>query len=438
MDNIYSTADSGGVGVPLTGGVTMPGDKSISHRAVVLAGLARGRSVLRGVNLGRDVLATCRVTSQLGVRCAVDLSNRRVDVQGYGWDGLREPDDVLDAGNSGTTLRTVLALCAASPWGAVLTGDATLRARPMMRVTVPLRAMGATIDGRCDGDRPPLWVRGAALDGIEWRSEIASAQVKTAVLLAGLRADGPTSWTEPALSRDHTERMLTASGVPVRRSGLTVTVSGGGEPEARDRRVPGDVSAATFLLVAASLIPGSELSVHDVGLNPTRTGALTVLRRMGADLSTELAGEDAGEPYGTVTARHAELRATEIGGEEVATLIDEVPALAVAATQAAGTTVITGAEELRVKESNRIDAMTEGLRRLGADVEARPDGLVVVGPTPLGPGAIDARGDHRIALALAVAGLVSGRRVDIRGWSCVDTSFPHWHEVVAAAQGCAG
>jgi 3-phosphoshikimate 1-carboxyvinyltransferase len=432
-----TVASAAAGGRALVGTVTVPGDKSISHRAVVLAGLAAGRSVVRGANLGHDVLATCRLLSALGARCTLDRDNGAVEVEGCGWEGLVEPGDVLDAGNSATTLRLLLGVCAAVALGAALTGDATLRRRPMLRVVEPLRAMGARIDGRAGGDRAPLWVRGGGLRAIAWRTPVASAQVKSAVLLAGLRATGTTSVTEPAPSRDHTERMLAAAGVDVGRSGRTVTISGPGDDlPPVDRRVPGDFSAAAYLLTAAALVPGSELTVAGVGLNPTRTGALDALVRMGADVTVERSGDDSGEPYGNVTARAAgELTATTISGDEVPRLIDEVPVLAVAATQAAGTTVIAGARELRVKESDRIDAIVAGLRALGASVEPRPDGLVIRGPTPLRSGTVDARGDHRIALASAVAGMISGARVEVAGWGSVETSFPGWTEIVARARG---
>jgi len=420
---------------PLRGTVSVPGDKSISHRALILGALGRGRSLVHGLNRGRDVASTIALVTQLGAACEPAESNDELYVDGCGWDGLREPQDVVDAGNSGTTARLGLGLLAGAPLGAALTGDLTLRRRPMLRVVVPLRAMGARIDGRADGDRLPLWIRGGALRGIEWDTRVASAQVKSALLLAGLRATGPTSVTEPAPSRDHTERMLAAAGVDVRRSGRTVTVEGGVELSPFDRVVPGDLSAAMFLLVGASLIPGSDLTVGGVGLNPTRGGALEVLARMGADLTVERVGEHGGEPYGNVTARATELSASEVRGDEVPALIDEVPALAVAASQASGTTRIGGAQELRVKESDRIDSVARTLAALGGEVEALPDGLLIRGPTRLHGGSVDAAGDHRIALAAALAGVVAGARVEVRDWSCVETSWPGWEEAVREAQG---
>jgi len=420
---------------PLAGAIRVPGDKSISHRALILATLASGTSHITGLNPGGDVRATIRGLVGLGARLREDRANARVEVEGRGWEGLREPDDVIDAANSGTSLRTLLAVCSALPVRAVLTGDRTLRRRPMERVVVPLRAMGAEIDGRDGGRRAPLWVRGGRLRGVDWSARVASAQVKTALLLAGLRAAGETTVTEPGPSRDHTERMLAASGVEVRRTGRSVSLEGGQGLRAVDRPIPGDVSAAAFLLVAAALVPGSDLEVVDVGLNPTRLGGIETLAAMGADLRVLPGPEMAGEPAGRIAVRAGPLSATTVAGDAIPTLIDEIPVLAVAATQAHGETLFADAGELRVKESDRIAAMVAGLRALGAEVEPRPDGLVVRGPTPLRPATRCARGDHRVALALTVAGLVGGVEVRVRGWSCVRTSFPSWAEVLGAARG---
>lgn len=419
---------------PLRGAISVPGDKSISHRALVLAGLARGLSVVRGVNLGDDVRATAGALQLLGVGCRVDDANREVKVEGRGWDGLEEPEDVIDAGNSGTTVRTLAGVCAAIEGLSILSGDATLRHRPMLRVVAPLRQMGAAIDGRAHGDRAPLAIRGGDLSGIDLEMTVASAQVKTAVLLAGLRATGTTSVTEPVPSRDHTERMLAAAGIEVRAQGATVSVDGG-EPAPLDWRIPGDVSAAMFLVVAALLLPGSDLIITDVGINPTRSGGLDALAGMGAQLDVDVLDNVGGEPVGRIAARTSDLKGVRIADAEASGVMDEIPVLAVAATQAEGETVVTGAQELRVKESDRIAAMVEGLRALGADVEELPDGIVIRGPTRLAGGTIDSRGDHRIALAFAVAGLVAQGPVRVNGWGCVDTSFPEFLDVLGRAQG---
>jgi 3-phosphoshikimate 1-carboxyvinyltransferase len=420
--------------VPLVGSVTVPGDKSISHRALILSALADGSSTITNINRGADVGATLGFLRGLGVRCEW-VSKDELRVEGCGLDSLREPDDVLDAHNSGTTLRLGLGVLAGAPLGAVLTGDASLRARPMHRVVKPLRRLGAEIDGRSNGDRAPLWVRGRPLHGAELRIDVASAQVKSAVLLAARGTKKKTAAGGPPPTRDHTERMLAAAGVRLGRSPGAVAVTGGQRPRPLDRRVPGDISSALYLVVAATLIEGSSLMIADVGLNPTRCGALDVLKAMGADLSIEAQGEWGGEPVGRVTARAADLHAADIDPALVPVLIDELPVLAVAATQARGTTLIRGAEELRVKESDRIEVIAAGLRRLGATVEPRPDGLVVQGPARLQPGAVTARGDHRMALSFAVAGLISGSQVDIEGWESVAVSFPTWTEVLASARG---
>jgi 3-phosphoshikimate 1-carboxyvinyltransferase len=420
--------------LPLVGSVAVPGDKSISHRALILSALADGPAVVSNLNPGDDVRATCDVLRQLGVLCEA-VSKDVVEVQGCGLRRLREPDNVLDAHNSGTTIRLGLGLLAGAPLGAVVTGDASLRGRPMRRVVEPLRRLGAEIDGRHNGDRAPLWVRGRSLRGVDIVTEVASAQVKSAVLLAALGATGTTSVTEPAPSRDHTERMLAAAGVVLDRSGPTVSVAGGQELRAMDRRIPGDLSSAMYLIVAAALIGGSNLEITDLGLNPTRCGGLEVLADMGADLRAEVLGEWGGEPVGRVTVRASELHGADIDPALVPSLVDELPVLAVAASQARGTTVIAGAQELRVKESDRIDVLAAGLRRLGADVETRPDGLVVRGPARLRSAAVDALGDHRMALSFAVAGLISGREVEIKGWESVAVSFPSWSEVLSTATG---
>lgn len=418
---------------PLRGEVTVPGDKSISHRALVLGALSAGRGRIVGANTGLDVRATAAALTALGARCRI-RDNGRVEVDGCGVGGLREPDGVIDAGNSGTTIRTMLGVCAGIDGLTILTGDDTLRRRPMLRVVAPLRQMGARIDGRRGGELPPLAVRGGGLRGVDVGIEVASAQVKTAILLAGLHAEGVTRVTEPGASRDHTERMLRASGVEVGHEGHSVSVRGGDEPAAGERRVPGDISSAMFLIVAALLVPGSDLTIRDVGLNPTRTGALDVLGAMGAELEITVEDEWEGEPVGTVRARASALRAARPDPRRVPLLIDEVPILAVAAAFAEGETAVTGAGELRVKESDRVASMVNGLRALGADVEELPDGLVVRGPAILTGGAVESRGDHRVAMAFAVAGLRAADRVRVEEWSCVDTSFPEFLEVLGAAQ----
>jgi 3-phosphoshikimate 1-carboxyvinyltransferase len=418
----------------LGGSVRVPGDKSISHRALILGALAEGNSRIENLNAGADVLATAAMLGGLGVRCQVRPRDSLAEVEGQGWTGLREPDDVLDAGNSGTTLRVLLGVAAAVPGLTVLTGDDSLRRRPMLRVVAPLRQLGATVDGRDHGNLAPLSVRGGELVGADVELPVASAQVKTAVLLAGLSARGETTVREPSPSRDHTERMLHALGVSLEMEPGRVSLSGGQRVEPFTASVPGDISSAMFLLAAAAMAPGSELEVTDVGLNPTRTGALEVMRRMGAGVRWEQTASVLGEPVGRVCVTHAGLTATLVEGEEVPTLIDDIPALALVATQAEGETVFREASELRVKESDRIATLATGLRSLGADVEESPDGLVVRGPTPLHGGEVDSKGDHRMAMAFAIAGVVADERVRVLGWSSVETSFPEFLDVLAEAR----
>lgn len=412
----------------------MPGDKSISHRALILAALARGRSRIDGLNSGDDVRRTASCLVSLGASVAQDLSNRSAEVEGWGGRGPDEPEAVLDAGNSGTTIRMLAGVCASLDGLTILTGDETLRRRPMLRVVAPLRQMGAVVDGRRHGELPPLAIRGGGLQGIDLEMDVASAQVKSAVLLAGLAAQGSTRVTEPHRSRDHTERMLAAAGVEVRVEGSSVSVDGGAELDAMEWNVPGDISSASFLIAAAVALEGSDLTIADVGLNPTRRGALKILASMGAELEVETTDETSTEPRGMVRARGSDLVGVTIPGEDAATFIDEVPLLAVAATQAEGETVFEGMSELRVKESDRIAAMVEGLTALGADVSANPDGLVVRGPTELTGGQVDSRGDHRVALAFAVAGLLATEKVRIRQWSCVDTSFPEFLDILSGVR----
>ncbi|MDQ3986598.1 MAG: 3-phosphoshikimate 1-carboxyvinyltransferase [Actinomycetota bacterium] len=420
---------------PLAGTVEVPGDKSISHRALIVAGLARGRSNLTGLNSGADVQATVRLVAQLGAGVEFDRDNLKVRVQGYGWEGLDEPDDVLFAGNSGTTMRCLLGVCSAVEGLSVLAGDHSLGRRPMLRVVAPLRQMGATIDGRRHGELPPLVVRGGELQGLDHESQVASAQVKTALLLAGMRAAGTTSVTEPSASRDHTERLLQATGVDLEWSGTTVALEGGQAPGPFNLAIPGDFSAAAFLIGAAVLLESSEVTITGVGLNPTRTRFLDVLGAMGAEITADVTEQRLGEPVGRISARASELTAIEIGGHDTASFIDELPLLAVLATQADGRTVVKDARELRVKESDRIEAMVTGLNALGASARATQDGFEIAGPTPLLGGEVDSRMDHRVALSFAVAGLIAETNVRIRGWSSIEISFPEFLDTLAAARG---
>lgn len=420
---------------PLTGSIEVPGDKSISHRALMLSALASGTSSIEGLNLGEDVGRTSAALSALGASITSHGDSSSVEVEGWGSRGPSEPAAALDAGNSGTTARILLGLLAALEGHAVVTGDDSLSRRPMLRVVAPLRAMGATIDGRDHGDRLPLSIHGGSLRGTDHVLSIASAQVKSALLLAGLHASGTTSVNEPVRSRDHTENMLRAAGVTVTTADTTVAVEGGQRPDASRWVVPGDISAAMFLIVGAALLEGSDLTVRGIGLNPTRSGALDVLQRMGADVSITDRGSAAGEPFGDIHVRPSALGGCVVGEAAIPSLIDEIPILALAASQAEGETIFEGVGDLRAKESDRLSAIADGLRTLGGDTEVSGDRLVIRGPSKLTGGQVDSLGDHRMAMTYAIAGSVSDAAIKVRNWSCVQTSFPTFLEVLGAAQG---
>lgn len=420
---------------PLTGRISVPGDKSVSHRALMLAALASGTSTIEGLNRGEDVGRTLAAVASMGARVAAPDHSSEVQVEGWGEAGPFEPEGVIDAGNSGTTARILLGLLAGLDGSAVIDGDGSLRRRPMLRVVAPLRSMGATIDGRNHGDRLPLSVRGGRLEGIDHHLEIASAQVKSALLLAGLRAEGTTSVTEPMRSRDHTEKMLLAAGVEVESAATTVRVRGGQRPSPLRWAVPGDISSAMYMIVGAALLGGSDLIIENVGLNPTRSGALDVLRDMGADISAEPVGTASGDPVGQVRARSSELHGCVVDPSSIPSLIDEIPILAIAASQADGETVFDGVAELRAKESDRLTAIADGLLALGGEAEVSGDKLIVRGPTRLRGGDVDSLGDHRMAMSFAIAGLVSDSSIKVKNWSCVQTSFPSFLEVLGQAQG---
>ncbi|WIG55291.1 MAG: 3-phosphoshikimate 1-carboxyvinyltransferase [Rhodanobacteraceae bacterium] len=407
---------------PLRGEITVPGDKSISHRAVMLSALAEGTSRIEGFLEGEDTRATARIFAQMGVRIEAPSPGERV-VRGTGLHGLRAPEGVLDCGNSGTAMRLLCGVLAGQRFDSNLAGDTSLSKRPMRRVTEPLSRMGAVIEAAESGV-PPLRVRGdQALHGIDYTSPIASAQVKSAVLLAGLYAEGETTITEPRPTRDYTERMLAALGWPIEFGPGRARLSGGHTLRAADIDVPADFSSAAFFIVAASIVPGSELMLHGVGMNPRRIGLLHVLRAMGANISEANAHDAGGEPVADLVVRHATLRGIDVPVEHVADMIDEFPALFVAAACADGVTTIRGAEELRVKESDRIAVMAAGLRALGIRIEEMPDGAVIEGGALHG-GTVESHGDHRCAMAFAVAGAIARGAVTIRDCANVATSFP--------------
>jgi len=403
------------------GTIAVPGDKSISHRALLFGALAEGETRIRGFLESEDTEATRGCLQRMGV--AIEPGTI-VSVSGAGLHGLRAPTETLWVGNSGTTARLLLGILAGQPFAATLAGDPSLSRRPMDRVAVPLGLMGARVEGQGDRCTLPLTIHGGKLRAIDYSSPVASAQVKSAVLLAGLYADGVTSITEPQKSRDHTERMLRGFGVEVEENGLTVSILGGQRLSGREIAVPGDISSAAFFLVAGAIVPDAEVTVTGVGINPTRAGVLDALRAMGARLELLNEREEGSEPVADITVKHGRLAGTTIRGELIPRLIDELPVLAVAAAFAEGSTVIADAGELRVKESDRIDTMSRLLRDMGAHVEEHGDGMVIEGGHPLRGTAVDSAGDHRVAMSAAIAAVAVGAENRIAGAESIATSFP--------------
>jgi 3-phosphoshikimate 1-carboxyvinyltransferase len=413
----------------LEGEVALHGDKSVSHRALLLNALAHGSAHVSNLCQGDDRASMLRCLRGLGTRivkhsgCGVTGADECFKVHGRGPVGFDEPSGVLNAGNSGTTLRLTAGLLAAQPFFSIISGDRSLRSRPMGRIVTPLAEMGAEVSGRSDGSLAPLAIRGGELRGIVHEPAESSAQVKSCVLLAGLHADGATTVRQPSESRDHTERMMMAMGADMVVNGLEATVRRS-ELRSMDVRVPGDTSAAAFWLVAAACHPNARVVLEGVGINPTRTGLLDVLRTMGARVRIENVREDAGEPSADLVAESSDLSAVEISGDIVPRTIDEIPVLALAACFARGRTVIRDAKELRVKESDRISATVDGLTRLGARVEELPDGMVIEGGTPLAGAECDSFGDHRIAMTMGVAGLLAEGETVVTGAEAAAVSYP--------------
>jgi 3-phosphoshikimate 1-carboxyvinyltransferase len=419
--------------VRVCGRVRPPGDKSISHRYALFAAIADGSSAIRGYSTGGDCASTLRCLRALGVEI-VDQGRDparglTVRIAGRGIRGLRAPTDILDAGNSGSTMRMLAGILAAHPFQTTLTGDDSLRRRPMGRIIAPLERMGARL-ASTDG-RPPLTIEGTAhLVAIDFEPEVPSAQVKGAVLLAGLHAEGTTRVREPLPTRDHTERAVLAFGARVERDGPTLLIDGGQRLQAQDLTVPGDMSSAAFWMVAAAALPGSEIVIEEVGVNPTRAAILDMLRRFGARVDIEFSTEgDLGEPSGTIVVRHGTLREVTIAPEEVPGVIDELPALAALATHGGGLAV-TGAQELRVKESDRISALADGLRRMGADMVEQTDGFCVRATHRLQGGEVEAHNDHRLAMAFAIAALGASGPTTIRGAGAAAVSYPEFFSVL--------
>ena len=404
------------------GEISVPGDKSISHRSIMFGSLARGTTTVRGLLRGEDNMATLNAFRLMGVQITDD--GDLLTISGRGLHGLTEPDDVIDCGNSGTSIRLLSGLLAGQRFFSVLTGDKYLRKRPMKRVVTPLNRMGALIQGRDGGEKAPLAITGTLLKGIDYSSPVASAQVKSALLLAGLYADGDTTVTEPHRSRDHSERMLAHFGARIRVTDTGASISGGEELEGREITVPGDISSAAFFLVAGLIVPGSELLITGVGVNPTRTGIIDILQAMGGDIQLLNQRELSGEPVADLLVRSSALKGIDIGGDVVPRAIDEFPVIGIAAALADGTTTVRDARELRVKETDRIVATAENLRLAGVTVEETPDGMIVTGRGRLDSCTVDSRGDHRIAMAMLIGGLAATGAVTVNDTECIETSFP--------------
>lgn len=411
----------------LNGPFIPPGDKSISHRALMFGALCEGKSVSTHFLASEDCLHTMAIFQALGVPIQYEPKAGRVTVQGVGLTGLQAPTKKLDCGNSGTTMRLLLGILAGQGFEAVLTGDASLSSRPMKRVTQPLKEMGAQIKGRDNGNFAPLTIRGGKLKGIDYENQLASAQVKSAILLAGLYAAGRTRVHETIASRDHTERFLMASGAAFHKEGKWLVVEKTEQLKSLSLEIPGDISAAAFFIAGAAMIPGSHLTVEGVGLNPTRTGMIEVLKRMGASIEIEVRVETP-EPVGTIRIEGRKLRGTRIAKEEIPSLIDELPVLMTAMALANGESLISGAQELRVKETDRIHSMVTNLNLIGGRLEELPDGCLIRGVERFGGGKIKSFGDHRTAMSLAIASLAMEGELVIEDTACVATSFPGFFE----------
>jgi 3-phosphoshikimate 1-carboxyvinyltransferase len=417
-----------GNSIPLKGEFTPPGDKSISHRAVILGSLAEGLTTVKGFLSCEDTLSSAKAMMMLGV--PIEVEGDRVEIKGKGLFGLREPEDTIDAGNSGTTARLISGLLSAQGFFSTITGDKYLRERPMERIVKPLTLMGAKIWGRDGGKRLPLAIQGNKLSAIQYQLPIASAQVKSAILLAGLYADGETEIIEPTPTRDHTERMLSYFGAEFEKNGMSVKIKNQKLLKGGEVQVPADISSAAFFIVAALINPNSDVLIKNVGINPHRTGILEILKQMGGDIEILNERELNGEPVGDILTRSSTLNSTEIKGDIIPKAIDELPVIAAAGCFAEGETIIKDARELRVKETDRIRAMTTELRKLGAEVEELDDGMIIKGKGMLKGAKCSSWGDHRIAMALAVAGTRAQGITEIEDAECVSVSFPGFFDVM--------
>ena len=414
------------VNVPLTGNLSVPGDKSISHRAIIFGSLARGKTMISNFLNGEDCLMTIKAFQSMGVE--IDHKDDNVVIDSEGVTGFKEPLEPIYFGNSGTTARLMLGLLAGLPFHTTVYGDPSLTKRPMDRIRDPLIEMGAKIDGRNNGSLLPIAVRGQSLTGITFKPPVKSAQVKSGVLLAGLLAEGETTVIETTKTRDHTETMLSAFGGEIAVNGNTVTVKGNQSLTGTEIEVPGDISSAAFFIVGALLVPGSQITIKNVGLNPTRTGLLDVLNQMGANLKIVETRRIGGEPIGDITVQYRELNAIEIDGDVIPRMIDEFPILALLATQIEGKTIIRDAEELRHKETDRISSVVNILTTLGAKVKGTDDGMIIEGKSPLIGGEVNSDGDHRLGMMIAIASLICQENVTLVDPDVINISYPNFFD----------
>lgn len=408
--------------------IKIPGDKSISHRAVMLGSIAEGTTEIDGFLTGADCLSTISCFQQLGVN--IQRDGEKVTVHGVGLQGLKEPDSVLDVGNSGTTIRLISGILAGQNFTSLLTGDSSIRRRPMKRVLDPLGKMGAEVLGRDNNNKAPFAIKGKELESISYKTPVASAQIKSAILLAGLYSKGTTTVIEPEKSRNHTEVMLKGFGAEIEEGPNFSSVKGFPKLMGQKITVPGDISSAAFFIAGALILPDKEVCIENVGLNETRTGIIDVFREMGGDIQIINERYTSGEKVGDIIVKSSKLKGITFGGEIIPRLVDEIPVIAVAATQAEGVTIIHGAEELKVKESDRLKTISKELSKMGADIEETDDGLIIKGGTPLKYADCESYDDHRIAMSCAIAGLVSDGGVSIDDLSCVDISFPGFFETI--------
>jgi len=413
----------------LEGKIALSGDKSVSHRVIILASLAEGTTYAETFLNSQDSLRTVEAFRQMGID--IKLDKNRIEIKGKGLRGLKQPENEIYMGGSGTSMRLILGVLAGQKFRATLTADTSLSKRPMQRVTIPLRQMGAHIEGPGDANFAPLTVEGSDLNPIEYKIPVASAQVKSAILLAGLYARGRTKVIEPIMSRDHTERMLRLFGAQVDKDGLCYSIEGWPRLRGIYLSIPGDISSAASFIVLAVLAKRSHLIIESVGLNPTRTGMIDVLRRMGANIDVRIKGGEDTEPFGDIEIKSSKLKATQINAEEIPRLIDELPLLMVAASLAQGRTIIEGAGELRIKETDRINSMATNLKRLGANIKVEKDGIVIEGGFPLKGAEVFSFGDHRTTMSIIVAGLLIPGKTELDDVQCINKSFPEFFDILA-------